>query len=346
MGFSANAIMAKSRALYGKRLKKDDYSALVNSKSINELVSYLKSETAYAQAFERANSQMSSFQVEELLKINTLSDIEKISRYEFSTGNQFYRYFIIKNDIQQILRFLHFLVIEKPEEYLSVLPPFFNKRSELDLYKLAAARTFDEMLEALKGTGYDTVLKPYNLVYQDPQAYIKIECSLNKKLWTAERDVVKKFKGKQRREIEEILTYQNDMENLVRIYRLKRLADADKLTISNYLNLYFTHFTEKDIEAMLEKSTAREMLQQATDSYYKKYFKNSVFTTLEDFTQRVVYQKLHREMRYSTNPIVVMICYFFLKENEVSNVIHITEGIRNKMAPEAIKTVLVGTDSD
>lgn len=337
--------MAKSRALYGKRLKKQDYDSLLGCRSINELVSYLKTRTSYSAAFETANSEMSAFQVEELLWVDTLRAFQKIIKYETSSGEDFYKYFIMKNDVQQILRFLHYLIVGRPEDYLKVMPPFINEQTQVDLLKLSAARSFDDMLKVIKGTGFEDVLKPFAPVYSDPESYVKMECALNTILWKKEQDIVKKYKGRQQKEIREILTYENDMENLVRIYRLKRLADADKTTIKNYLNLYFTHFTEKDIELMLEKDTAREMLQQATDSYYKKYFAKTDFLTLEDFTQRVVYEKLHREIRYSTNPVAVMICYFFLKQNEVDNIIHITEGIRGKISPEAIESVLIGTEN-
>lgn len=337
--------MAKSRALYGKRLKKQDYESLLNCKGINDLVSYLKTRTAYSETFETANSEMSAFQVEELLWIDTLRAFQKISKYEISLGEEFYKYFIMKNDIQQILKFLHYLILKRPEDYLKIMPPFLNELTQVDLIKLSSATDFESLLKVLKGTGFDTVLKPFRNVYSDPESYIKMECSLNKMLWKSERELIKKYRGSERKEIEEIITYQTDMDNIIRIYRLKRLADADKTIIRDYLNLNFTHFTEKDIERMLEKDTAREMLQQATESYYKKYFSNTEFTTLEDFTQRVVYNKLHKEIRYSTNPIAIMICYFFLKQNEVSNIIHIAEGIRNGISSDVIAQVLIGTDS-
>ena len=37
-----------------------------------------------------------------------------------------------------------------------------------------------------------------------------------------------------------------------------------------------------------------------------------------------------------------MICYFFLAQNEVKNIIHIVEGLRNGMSQEAIGATLVG----
>lgn len=343
MGFSSNAIMAKSRALYGKRLKKEDYEALVNCRNVGEIVSYLKSETAYSSTFEKANSNIGTTQIEELLKIHVLKAFEKVSRYEISTGAQFYKNMLMKNDIQQILRFLHFLITDKPEEYLKVLPPFFNERSELDLYKLAGSHSYSEMLSALYGTPYGKVLKPFESTYKDPLTYLQMELALDKKLWETEKSIVEKYKGKSKQKLSQIIAFKNDMENLTRIYRLKRIAGEDKTAIVQFLNLNFTNFTKKDIDSMLEAETAREMLGSASESYYKKYFTKYSFESLEDFTAKILYDKFHKEIRYSTDPVIVMISYFFLAENEVKNIIHIVEGIRYGMSPEAISTVLVGT---
>lgn len=345
MQYSLNAIMTKCRALYGKRLTKQNYDDLVNCSAVNEIVSYLKNKTAYAPTFDSANSDMNSSQIEELLKIHTLESFEKIGRYEISTSVEFYKYFIIKNDIQQILRYLNFLIIGKPEDYLAVLPPFFNKRSELDLYKLAQARSFNEMINSLKGTEYSTALVSFENDYKKPESYLKMECALDQIIWNFESEVVRAYSGTAREKIEEIIGYQNDMENLIRIYRLKRLAAENKETIQSYLNLNYTHFTKKNIADMLEQSTASGMLEEAAGSYYSKYFNAAGFTSLEDFTQRILYNKFYKEIRYSTIPVAVMLCYFFLAQNEVKNIIHIVQGVRNGVSSQAIKSLLVGAEN-
>lgn len=346
MGFSSNAIMAKSRALYGKRLTKEDYDALINAKSVNEVVSYLKSETAYGDVFRSANSEMSTVQVEELLKIHLLRGFEKVSRYEISTGVEFYKLIIMENDIQQILRFMHFLIIQKSEEYLKVLPPFFNERSELDLYALASSRSFEDMILALKGTPYEKILRPFDKTYNDPRSYIRMERALNEKLWATEKDIVEKYKGKSKKNIAELLSYRNDMENFIKIYRIKRLVNEDKKDIRMFLNLNFTNLKDKEIDTMIEAETTHEMLNIASKSYYKKHFIQENFTSFEEFSRQVLFNKFHKEIRYSTNPVAVMISYFYLAENEAKNIIHIVEGIRYGMASEKIAALPVGMPTD
>lgn len=341
---ASNAILAKSRALYGKRLKQQDYDELMNSRTINDIVSYLKTRTSYSSSFESANSQMSTFQVEELLKLDILKTFEKVSRYENAPGREYYGYYLKKNDIEQIMRFIHFLSIGRPQDYLEVLPPFFNKHSDVDFYSLAASRSYDEMLEALKNTVYYGALKPFKDVFADPRTYIKIENSLDKVLWEQEKKIVSRYKGSERKQIEEILTYRHDMENIVRIYRLKRFGVKEEVTAKEYVNPYFTALKDKDIEKMLKMNTAAEIISAVSNTAYKKYFNSTDFISVEDFTRRAIYSKLCHEIRFSTDPVVAMLCFFFLKENEVDNIIHITEGIRSGASPETISSVLIGTD--
>ncbi len=344
MNFSQNAIMAKSRAVYGKRLKKEDYDAMMNAKNINEIVAYLKAETAYSETLQNANSDMSTMQIEELLKIHILKAFEKVSRYEISTGEQFYKYILMKSDIQQILRFLQLFMNDKSEEYLKVLPPFFNKHSELDLYKLAAVRSFDDLMSALQGTPYQQALRPFAQTYKDPRSYMRMECALDEKMWEKQKEVIEKYRGKEKERIKEVISYQNDMENLIRIYRLKRLANEEKATIKRFLNLNFTNFTDKEINMMLDAETAREAMQKASQTHYKKYFLKYSFDYPESFARKILYDKFRKEIRYSTVPVTVMISYFYLAENEVNNIINIVEGVRYGMSPESIGSLPIGTD--
>ena len=49
---AANAVLAKARAMYGKRLTAQNYTDLLACRSVNEAAAYLKAHTVYADAFE------------------------------------------------------------------------------------------------------------------------------------------------------------------------------------------------------------------------------------------------------------------------------------------------------
>ena len=48
---AANAVLAKARAMYGKRLTAQNYTDLLACRSVNEAAAYLKAHTAYADEF-------------------------------------------------------------------------------------------------------------------------------------------------------------------------------------------------------------------------------------------------------------------------------------------------------
>lgn len=45
---AANAVLAKARAMYGKRLTAQNYTDLLACRTVNEAAAYLKAHTAYA----------------------------------------------------------------------------------------------------------------------------------------------------------------------------------------------------------------------------------------------------------------------------------------------------------
>lgn len=58
--------------------------------------------------------------------------------------------------------------------------------------------------------------------------------------------------------------------------------------------------------------------------------------------QRLDYRWHLKKLRFSTDPSVVLFCYIFLAENELTNLTHIIEGVRYHLPPEKIAPLLVG----
>ena len=51
----ANAITAKARAIYGKRLTKEDYNNLLHKRGVSGVVAYLKTTEKYRATFANVN---------------------------------------------------------------------------------------------------------------------------------------------------------------------------------------------------------------------------------------------------------------------------------------------------
>ena len=56
---ASNAILAKARAMYGRRLTARNYQELLNCRDLPDLISYLKTRTSYSEALQAANPVLS-----------------------------------------------------------------------------------------------------------------------------------------------------------------------------------------------------------------------------------------------------------------------------------------------
>ena len=81
-GLSSNAILSKARAMYGKRLTKENYNDLLNCQTVGEVASYLKSRTVYGKCLAGINeSEVHRGQLEVALRQKLFDDYASLCRF-------------------------------------------------------------------------------------------------------------------------------------------------------------------------------------------------------------------------------------------------------------------------
>ena len=346
VSYADNAVMAKAHAMYGKRLTKENYNDMLNCKSLVELGNYLKTRTYYRSDFDALPTNIDSAQIEEILKMSLLKKSEKLCEYQLSAGENFYRYFVVQNDIRQLMTIIQLLIIGKPEKYLSSLPPFFNSKTDIDLYELAKVRSYSDLLKALEHTDYKKILERYRDNYSDDGMFILIENDLNKYRFSFLVKSIKLSKDRRKKkEIYETVNYRLDMYMLTRAYRLLNFGSPNKMFIRDFSVPGCTNFTEKDLTAISEAKNATDIVNIIPNTYYKKDFSKVDFKYIENATREMLIGQQLKGFRYYTNPTAVMLCYLFLAENEVRNIIHIVEAIKYNIPADKARSVLIGADS-
>ena len=115
---ASNAVLAKARAMYGRSLKDSDYRQLAECRTVPEIASYLKTRTSYGKALAGlVEGDIHRGQLEPLLKQELYLDIYSLSRYTSDNSVAFSDFIISKMEIEQIIRYLMLLNINKPEDY-------------------------------------------------------------------------------------------------------------------------------------------------------------------------------------------------------------------------------------
>ena len=159
--FSSNAILAKARSMYSHRLTEQNYEELLKRRSINDLVAYLKSETAYSDILaDLKEVNVHRGQLEALLNKEIFLRLDRLMRFASKKELEFYRLGVMELEIQLILTKARLIVSDYYTGYEIEIPDYLNKYASFDLYGLLAINDYDSLLFLLKGTKYyDALLK-------------------------------------------------------------------------------------------------------------------------------------------------------------------------------------------
>ena len=158
---SGNAVLAKARALYGSRLRADDYRRLMACRTMTELAAALKEYPLYSEALAEVNPQYARrVQLENLLRQSLYTRYDSLCRYDRSAGSKVYEYFTLCCEVDELTAAMRCLDAGRPGDYLFRLPEFLQQRCCIDLYALAKATSLDGILAAVAGTRWEKVLAP------------------------------------------------------------------------------------------------------------------------------------------------------------------------------------------
>ncbi|MBR1811319.1 MAG: V-type ATPase subunit [Clostridia bacterium] len=341
MSFASNAVLAKARAMYAGHITGAEYDNLVAAQSLTELLSRLVKRKHYASALEKAHRDITAAQAEELLRISIFEQLSVLSRYEKSGRMDFYKYYIVKNDSLQILRSVRLLISGQMQDYLAQLPPFYDRLTELNLFGLAGARSFEDILSVLQGTPYRKILEPFQPVITEEGAYLRIEAEMNRYLNGYLIDTIKHDKA-DKKQIFEVGSIILDSRLITSLYRLKKMGIRDERIMTGFFVNGYSSFSPKQVEALLKSQDEKDFMRILSATVYGEALKGLDYGDTEKVMEDYLCAKLMKGLRFYTDPAAIMVCYMFLAENEVKNIVRIIEGIKYGIEPAEIKKVLTG----
>ncbi|MDR0883759.1 MAG: V-type ATPase subunit [Oscillospiraceae bacterium] len=345
---AGNALYAKCHALFGKRLTEGDYAALLACKSVGDVAAYLKAHTPYADALADIHTPTVRRQQLELhLRYHLFQQIAALCRYEVSLGQSFYRYYIQRGEVGQVLNCLRLLSSEHQDDYLLTLPTYFQRFSDLDLFALAKSKTARDVLDACRHTDYYAILRPYLEKVQDKVPDLNaIELALDAYLAAQVLLCIvtkgdKSAKGKRVTPVR-YLGVDADMKAIAVAYRLKKYLRANANQIRAKTDFSAGRLNEKQTDLLLDAPTEDEFMRRLRRTPYGKDFDKHELLYIEDATARVAYAHARKTFRYTMDAGVTTLAYLDLAENELKNLTHIIEGIRYAAPSEEIRKQLVG----
>ena len=337
----ADAIIAKAKSIYGKRLTSEDYNNLLHRGGVSGVVAYLKTTERYRSTFANVNeTQIHRGQVEQLLSKELFELYRKLCKFMTADKSSFCHYKIKELEIRQIVAVLTYIKARAADEYIIEMPAYIMGHLSFDLMKLSKAKDFREIPDVLIDTPYYKVIKPYLTA---PVTDIN-ECAVALYAWYikwAFKAIDKEYKGAQAKSLKEIFLRQADLSNIMMCYRKKSLFNEDAEEIKKSLNSYHYLVTPELLDGILSQPDADKRLLALLK---KVYFKNKVECdpqNLETAVRKYRYSYYKKQLSFSRNGTIALYSLMCLCEIERNNLQTIIESARYNRAPEETEKLLV-----
>jgi V/A-type H+-transporting ATPase subunit C len=318
-----NAVMAKARGLHGKRLKTQDYETLLQKHGVAEIAGYLKNETYYGEALKEVKEELvHREQLESLIDRRRFEIIASLARFS-QNDKLFFKTHTEKIEIGQLLFAMRLFNAGEFSKFIVALPVHVSKYLSVDLFKLAAAKNYDDLLETCERTKHYHILRRFRPTHSGQPIDIPgCEAALLTQHWQELLASAREsYGGRTLEALERLLYYQIDSHNVNVIYRMKKFFKADA-------SKYLVNVPTRMSRAALSELLAAESPESLTETLGR-----------HSLAERL---KLNRRMfSVSFEPAVSVMSYVSLLDIEAANVIRIIEGARYGLSPAETRALLI-----
>lgn len=339
------ALSAKARAMYGKRLKTDDYEALLQKKTIGDIVSYLRSDTLFVNTLAGVNEKaVHRGQLEVLLRLSLYERLHRLLRYGSEHAGPFLVGMCMNTEIDMILLSVRSLMSGDEtfrEQMITQMPLYMQKYLQVNLKQLAAVNSYDELYQLLAETPYGTILRKYSGTPVEEIDLVGLEYDLRRSYFRRMYEQASQVaSGETLDTLRRLVRMQAELNNLAVIYRLKKYFQADAETIRKSILPVTCLFSQREMDQLIDEADGDGVIDAIARRYHH-YVRNTRFTYIENFTDRVMKNVYYSAMESSTDAALVLISYMHLSKMEIRNVINIVEGVRYSVSNDRIRTLLV-----
>lgn len=331
-----SAVCAKIRAMYGKRLRERDLTALLSKRSVPEIAAYLKGTEAYGRLLSGINEHMvHRGQLEDLLGRELVNQTVRIQHYISGGDESVLSIALLRYERDSILSYIRHLLSGKETTFFFPLNDFVRRHSSLPYEQMTAGRRMEQLPDILSGTAYGALLAraaaqgrlrdyPYLERLFSDAFFDGVLALLSDALPRDEAARVGAF-----------FQVERDFANLSRLLRLKRYyPDADP---SAYLLRPGLRIKEPML-ARLSAADYDEALALIRGTAYGRYFEEGA----DDAYYRCSFHDANRTLRSGTPSIAVVTAYLHLKQIEIHNLTNIIEGVRYGQPAGQIRKKLIG----
>jgi len=216
----------------------------------------------------------------------------------------------------------------------------FPKRTHTDIDKLRKARSVSEMIDALSGTEFYTVL---SRVYNEGCSLFELESRLDLYYYRHLIECINKYLNKDDVKIMRVIVgAETDLRNISWICRLKTYYHVDGDLIYAHLIPPIFRLTKNHLKELIACSTFDELKSVICNGPYGHEFGPYANLGPDAICERELGRLFTFMRRRHMHSPVPIIAYMYFKEKEISNLISLLECVRYRLAPQEIMKFIYG----
>lgn len=333
---SYSGISTKVRAMQSKLINEEQLQEILQLTSVPQVIAYLKRTPEYSDVWaELDENTLHRGQIEKLLKTSIFKNFSQIYQFANPEQRKFLELYSKRYEIRVLKEIMTNLFDHRNTDPVDVTPyrDFFRRHSRLDIDRLIACTTMEELIGALKGNEF---YLPLSQIQNHESALLfdygmALDLYYFTQIWRVRK---KLFSGNDLRQITIAYGEKFDMLNLQFIFRSKRyfnMAPADIYALLIPMNY---KLKKEEINALVEAATLEEARPLFRKTYYGKKYEHLEVHNLEEFYNYMLRQTLEKEARRDPYSVAVLYSYLYHKEHEVYRLTIAIECVRYGVAPQ------------
>lgn len=337
-----NATVAKIMAIYGKRLKPQDYTEMMNRQSVSDVADYLKKNTYYDKLLSSIDTNtIHRGMLENLLRRSVYETYMRITGFEHISKQRFYNYKIIQTEIDEIARCIR-CINAGSAKLIQDVPVYVNHLTSFDLLELAKINDFKGLLEFIRKTPYYDILKDISPDEDGKVDVTKCETLLRTYYINMLRTSAD-FRSSDSKQFISFLETETDLINIINSYRLTAYFDASADDIEKDMLTFGGRLPAERHREIYSAPNAEEFIRRFAKTYYGKQMIQNGYdiTNIEQSARRLRHKYARSILRRSGSAPLSVYAFIFLRETEVQNIINIIEGIRYGVESSKIASLII-----
>lgn len=340
--YVGNALITKIKTIHANDLKTDDYKELLKKRNISDVTAYLKKHPAYRDVLESIPEYaVNRSRLESLIRRQKFNHLMRVIKFLTMKEKSFYLLSLLHQEHEVLLAMIRSYISHEVYDVIADLPLYFDQYSKINFEAISKTSNMKELVEALKDTKYQRMLKPFEKLGNDDLKYYEFESLFESDYYKYAFDQIKlHFKGNLKNELENVFKSRIEMENMIKVYRLKKFYKVSDEEIKMML-VPSNRISEQKLEMIIKIKDPNDIFKKIIELGQQQYIGDKDQIYLEYFGDHLRYHIANKLMYYASHPSKVFIGYMILSELEVTNLIHLIEGIRYQVPESEIRTMMV-----